>query len=72
MPPSALDGGTGGTGPAGVRGAQQHIATGLAHATGLTPEHLTTTHRRKTPLMLNEHTLDQLRSLRLDGMVRAI
>lgn len=22
--------------------------------------------------MLNEHTLDQLRSLRLDGMVRAI
>ena len=23
-------------------------------------------------LLLNEHTLDQLRSLRLDGMVRAI
>ena len=38
----------------------------------LTPEHLTATHRRKTYLILTEHTLDQLRNLRLDGMLRAI
>ena len=32
---------------------------------------LTTTDRRRT-LLLNEHTLDQLRGLRLDGMVHAL
>ena len=72
MPPSDLDGGTGGAGTAACRVPSSTSPRALAHATELTPEHLTAIHRRKTRPISNEHTLDQLRSLRLGGMVRAI